>query len=312
MVTFDVAAADGWNAATGLAGGTLTVIPPGQAPGDPVADDFDIDNLNQTADYITAVTITPKSGKSEGSVTVYYDGSEILPTAEGEYTVTFDVAAATGWNAAVGLDGGTLTIIPPGQTLEDILEEIAAYLSAADGGESAENPVCLLVNIDLEYMPAGDSGWQQLLNTINNADKFIALDLSLCEMTGTAFNPVSSISTGKDKIVSITLPAAAKGITNGSSSDPTFNNFDSLTIVSGAYITSIGNNAFYNCSSLTGTSFPLAESIGYEAFFECSSLTEVSFPLAESIGGYAFYGCSGLTEASMIKVKLFPKEYFFF
>jgi len=119
IVTFNVAAVSGWNAAAGLHGGTLTIIPPGQTLVDPVVGDFDIGNLTQTAGSVTAVTITPKSGKSEGAVTVYYDGSETLPTAVGEYTVTFNVAAATGYNAASGLAGGTLTIIPPEQTLVD-------------------------------------------------------------------------------------------------------------------------------------------------------------------------------------------------
>jgi len=266
-------------------------------PKTPVAGDFTVGNLTQYADNVIAVTVEPKSGKSGGTVTVYYDGAISLPQGVGTYAVTFNVAKADGWNAATGLSGGTLTVIPPVEPV-DSLEEAAAYLSEADGGESAEDAVYLLVKIDLEDMTDGDSGWQQLLDAIADADKFITLDLSLCEMDGTEFDPVSSISTGKDKIVSITLPAAVESIASGNSSYPAFKNFDNLEIVNGASVTSIGDCAFAKCSSLTEVSFPLAESIGTAAFADCSSLTEASFPLAESIGSSAFANCSSLTKAN--------------
>ena len=77
----------------------------------PIADDFDIGNLTQTEGSITAVTITPKADKSNGAITIFYDGSITLPTEAGTYTVTFDVAEATGWDAVSGLSAGTLTIV---------------------------------------------------------------------------------------------------------------------------------------------------------------------------------------------------------
>ena len=76
----------------------------------PVADDFEIDNLTQIAGSVTAVTVTSKSGKSAGAITVLYNGSTTLPTAVGTYTVTFDVVAVTGWNSAYDLYGGVLRI----------------------------------------------------------------------------------------------------------------------------------------------------------------------------------------------------------
>ena len=84
----------------------------------PTVADFDIGDLTKTAGSNTAVTITPKQGKSGGKITIYYEGtgnttypkSTTPPTAEGTYIVTFDVAAATGFNAANGLSAGTLTI----------------------------------------------------------------------------------------------------------------------------------------------------------------------------------------------------------
>jgi len=76
----------------------------------PTADDFVIGNLSQIQGSVTAVTITPKEGKSSGAITIYYTGSTTLPLIVGTYPVTFDVAAATGWNAVNGLSAGTLTI----------------------------------------------------------------------------------------------------------------------------------------------------------------------------------------------------------
>ena len=95
--------------AQGYAGKTSTSVTVGWPT--PTAEDFTIGNLTQTVSNITAVTITPIADRSTGAITVYYNGSTTLPTTVGEYTVTFDVAAATGWNPARGLHAGTLTII---------------------------------------------------------------------------------------------------------------------------------------------------------------------------------------------------------
>jgi hypothetical protein len=109
-VTFDVAAVEGWNAVTGLSAGTLVIAEQTANPQTPTAADFEIGNLTQTVGSVTAVTITPKQGKSDGAITIFYNGSTTLPTAVGSYTVTFNVGAAVGWNAKTGLNAGTLEI----------------------------------------------------------------------------------------------------------------------------------------------------------------------------------------------------------
>ena len=85
----------------------------------PVAADFTIIGLTATADGSPKiVSIKPKNGKSQGAITVYYEGtsgnvypkSVIAPFAAGKYAVTFDVEAAEGFNAANGLKAGTLNI----------------------------------------------------------------------------------------------------------------------------------------------------------------------------------------------------------
>jgi uncharacterized repeat protein (TIGR02543 family) len=114
-VTFDVAAAEGWNAATNLFAGTLYVEEEGNTNQAPVAGDYTIGNLEQTEGNVTAVTITANSGKSPGAVSnIRYDGSTDIPQAQGTYAVTFDVAAAEGWNARINLSAGNLIVNLPG------------------------------------------------------------------------------------------------------------------------------------------------------------------------------------------------------
>ncbi|MDR1803802.1 MAG: MBG domain-containing protein [Treponema sp.] len=108
-VTFDVAAADGWNAASALSAGNLVVTTGGNQT--PVASDYTFGRFGQTVGSVTAVTITPKSGKSPGAVSnIKYAGSTTIPQTAGTYAITFDVAAASGWNAATGLSAGNLTV----------------------------------------------------------------------------------------------------------------------------------------------------------------------------------------------------------
>ena len=77
----------------------------------PVATDFTIGNLKQTVGNISPVTIVPLSGKSTGTIAIYYNNSFTLPVDAGEYLVTFDVAATTGWNEANRLNAGMLSIV---------------------------------------------------------------------------------------------------------------------------------------------------------------------------------------------------------
>ena len=98
----------------------------------PVAADFDISG-NETFTYDgnpKAVSVTAKEGKTAGTVTVKYNDAAGAPSAAGTYTVTFDVAAATGWNKADGLSAGTLTINPAVVSIAAI-EGVTAPVSGA-------------------------------------------------------------------------------------------------------------------------------------------------------------------------------------
>jgi len=77
----------------------------------PAASDYDIANLDQGRGNVIAVTITAKSGKSPGAISnIRYAGNTAVPQTLGTYEVYFDVAAATGWNAAPDIFAGDLVI----------------------------------------------------------------------------------------------------------------------------------------------------------------------------------------------------------
>jgi len=67
---------------------------------------------------IKAVTVSAKTGKTTGAVTVFYESADkvtypkvdSVPIFFGTYNVTFNVEEATGWNEASGLTAGTLII----------------------------------------------------------------------------------------------------------------------------------------------------------------------------------------------------------
>jgi hypothetical protein len=131
---------------------------------------------------------------------------------------------------------------------------ITPYLAAHPEGGNADNPVNLVLKFDLGLMTQADSGWRQLLEAIEAVGKFVTLDLSDCTMDGTVFNPDNTVTTGKNWIVSIDLPEAARSIASGTTSDPTFKYFTSIRHVNiGNGIGEIGEAAFYGnkISSIT-------------------------------------------------------------
>jgi len=116
-VTFDVAVSTGFYAKNGLSAGTLTVD-----PAVPARRDFTIRGRRATYEegVRKEVTITPKTGKSQGVITRYYEGidgttyakRQAAPTNVGRYAVTFYVAQATNYYEAT-LSAGTLVISAP-------------------------------------------------------------------------------------------------------------------------------------------------------------------------------------------------------
>ena len=196
------------------------------------------------------------------------------------------------------------------------IEEVTAYLAEQIGDDPLDEPIYLPLQIDLGAMTDANSGWRELLTTVyqtifssmNYGSILFELDLRACTIGGTSpttFDPHSSLTTLKDKIVSLVLPDTATNIRDGTSSVSTFKHFIRLKSVSGANITAIGEYIFRINEGLTNADFPLvevdfpaAESIGYAAFRTCRNLSKVNFPAARVIGSYAFMDCDSLETVS--------------
>jgi len=212
---------------------TITVSGAGESVVNPTptADDFDIGNLTQNVGSVTAVTITPKSGKSTGTITIKYNDSETLPTEEGTYTVTFDVAEVTGWNAASGLSAKTLRIYAEGVFIANSISEMTTWLATQTAATPADAVTVVLNVSDLGGTSRRDGSVGKLLT--DNKTKFVSLDLSGSTFTSLPYSTNAAIWEGAfdgcSNLTSVILP-------------------DSLT--------SIGTYAFWGCTSLTSVTIP--------------------------------------------------------
>ncbi|MDR1898954.1 MAG: leucine-rich repeat domain-containing protein [Treponema sp.] len=225
-------------------------------------------------------------------------GTAIVLPGIGAMTAPNGRPVLTGWHngAALYRPGAAYTVFYP-VTLtarwDSVANALAAAIAAAalagKDGNSAANAVPLTIAIDLGTMPG--TAWQDLLTAIATANKYVALDLSACGITGD-FDP-GSANTGEPLITALTLPGAATGITGS------FYYFTALTEIHGSNVDSIGLVAFYGCTSLTTVYLPAATSIGDSAFSGCSALTTANLPQAASIGDGAFYNCTGLTTVNL-------------
>jgi hypothetical protein len=242
--------------------------------------------VNGTGSPAQTVTWSVEGAANTGTV---ISSTGVLTVSAAETAGTLTVQATSTANPAVS---GAVTV-----TVTSVLTsiaDIADYLANASG-----SPIPLPVHINLA--DPSPNGWADLLSAIQNVDtgKYVNLDLSLCTMNGTEFDPDASISTGKDKIASLTLPNAAESIKTGTSTNPTFKNFTSLTGVTGTNIETIGEYAFYY-SILTTVDFLKVTTIGERAFQGCGALASIDLPLATSIGKFAFVYCDTLTSVNLL------------
>jgi len=200
-------------------------------------------------------------------------------------------------------DSGTGPDTKTGNDVITNVNDIAAHLNEQTG--TKEEPAILSVKIDIGTMSNANSGWQRMLNAIDEAGKYVALDLSTC-IVSDDFDNASDIKTGKDKIVSLILPnGLIEGITNGSSSsNGVFQHYTNLKSVTGKNLKVIGKYAFAGCDSLTTVFFPNAHNVGDYAFSGCTGLTSVNFPKAETINPSAFRDCANLAEVSFPKAQI--------
>ncbi|MCL2442984.1 MAG: MBG domain-containing protein [Treponema sp.] len=239
IITFDVAAATDWNSATGLSAGNLVI-----SNQTPVANDYTISNLLQIAGSVTAVVITAKSGKSPGTIgNIHYNGSTTIPQTNGTYAVTFDISAASGWNAATVLSAGNLIV--DNQTpvasdytfgnLSQTAESVIAVTIMANSGKSTGAISNIRYNSSttipqtsgtyaVTFDVAATTGWNSALGLsagnliVNNktpvASDFIIGNLNQISENITPVNvtPIAGASNGTITILynsSSTLPTAA-------------------------------------------------------------------------------------------------------
>ena len=142
------------------------------------------------------------------------------------------------------------------------IENINEYISNHNSGSTVDDPIPLVLNINLQNMSAYGSNWQKLIEIIYTQGRFIALDISNSTMSGTEFDPRLE---GDTFIVSIAIP----------------NN-----------TTLIGESAFYNCINLADVKIPdSVTAIGRWAFFNCTGINSIIIPSSvKSIGPNVFSG----------------------
>ncbi|MDR2143075.1 MAG: leucine-rich repeat domain-containing protein [Treponema sp.] len=168
---------------------------------------------------------------------------------------------------------------------------LTSFAEIEDRLRNGTPPVCLAVDIDLA--DTGGNGWTDLLDVIQAVGKYVSLDLSACDMSGTEFDP-GSADTGEKFITALTLPDGATGIVGGTSANPTFRHFTALASASGAEVATVGDAAFFECNTLEKVDLPAAKTIGRDAFYTCHKLETVNLPMAVTIGAYAFRSCDKL------------------
>ena len=182
------------------------------------------------------------------------------------------------FTACGGGNGGDAAATDKKSKSIDSIEGVVKYLADTQDGTSADNPVPLTVQIDLQNTTAEESGWKQLLNAIDTAGKYVALDLSACAIPNTGFDPDSGFPFGKEFIVSLILPDVTRSIPSGTEESPAFQHFVNLAdIPTGKSLTSIGDYSFYSLG-LTNVTIPdSVTSIGWAAFAS-NQLTSVAIP----------------------------------
>ena len=259
-VIFDVGAAPGWNAAAGLSAGNLTVNAVGDTTKTPVSGDYTFGNMNQSAGNVTAVSITPNSGKSPGAVSnIRYNSSTTVPQTAGTYMVTFDVAGASGWYAASGLLAGILTVTQLGGGNPSS----GSIYQTPDGFQYTETTTAVTI---VGYV---------------GTSKNVTIP---AQINGKPVTAIGDRAFFEKQLTGVTIPSSVTTIGFAAFSN---NQLTSFTIPNN--VTSIGDFAF---SQNQLTSVNIGNSvvtIGEEAFGQ-NQLTNVTIPNSViTIGDYAFW-----------------------
>ncbi|MDR2446330.1 MAG: leucine-rich repeat protein [Treponema sp.] len=229
----------------------------------------------------------------------YSDGSTKTEAVAPANISGYDSSAEGSKTLTVTINGKTASftvtvVLPQPDNLIESISELTSYLSNASGGNTANTPVELALDVNL-----ADGGWASALFAINTAGKYVTLDLSLSTMSGAEFDP--GTDAGAAKVTSLVLPNGAQSIKEGTYSASSFNAFTNLKEISGTGITAIDSYSyiFENNKVITSVSLSAAASIGSFAFSGCTSLASVDIPSATSIGSFAFSDCTSLASINL-------------
>jgi hypothetical protein len=176
------------------------------------------------------------------------------------------------------LDGLKTKVTEIKRTVFTALESLLAYLA----GQPANSPSRLY---SLIY--TGNETPADIYNALGAAGRYVSLDLSESGVGG--FD--SGEETGREFIVSLTLPDTLTSTPENDTGFAVFKGFSSLRIIRARNLSRVGDNTFESCTDLAEVDLPKAISIGARAFYDCLSLSTVKLPEAWSIGNYAFQNC---------------------
>jgi hypothetical protein len=84
-------------------------------------------------------------------LSAYYAGSMTAPSAVGTYAITFDVAAAQGWNVASGLSAGTLTITNAITSEKPVINNVTISKAASGADTIITLTIDASSNVPLQY-----------------------------------------------------------------------------------------------------------------------------------------------------------------
>jgi hypothetical protein len=286
-------------------------VPPSISNQNPFPIDYTFGNMNQTEGNVTAVIITAKEGKSPGAVSnIRYNGITAVPQTAGYYPVTFDVAAATGWNAASGFPAGTLTVTPQGggnppvvggnQTPNGfIYTETASAVTIIGYNGTSKNisiPAQIngkpVTNIGFSAFAYNELTSVTIPNSVTVIETYAFIHNCLTSVTiPSSVTTIGESAFYSNLLTSVTIP---NGVTRIERNTFTANRLTSVTIPNSVtYLSGFGIN------QLTSVTIPNSvTTIGVGAFMQ-NQLTSVTIPNSVSTIGASAFADNQLTSITI-------------
>jgi hypothetical protein len=186
-----------------------------------------------------------------------------------------------------------------------VVADLEAQLKALAANDADDTPhTFVLPAITISGTDRTGSDWSDVNTAVENAQRYVILDLSRCTFTNnTVVGHYSGGLLGMNTIASnayikgIILPESVTSIGKDAFSDCT--HLTRIDIPAG--VITIGNSAFSRCSALISIDIPAGvTSIELLTFYRCSALTRINIPEGvTSIGVNAFTGCAALTSVTI-------------